>query len=129
MSQPIIPDVNEPEDQTFGDIVWIQFKKNRVAYWSLWGLAGLFLLAIVAPVIANGRPFIWDAGEGTQYPWLSSLFDRNYFENPVDIFFNLLLASALPIVALVTFRLKQIGKMGLDKRPRRAKIQRESRYL
>ena len=38
MSAPMIPDVNEPEDQTFGDIVWIQFKKNRVAYWSLWGI-------------------------------------------------------------------------------------------
>ncbi|MAY81633.1 MAG: ABC transporter permease [Deltaproteobacteria bacterium] len=129
MSQPIIPDVNEPEDQTFGDIVWIQFKKNRVAYWSLWGLAGLFILAIVAPVIASGRPFIWNAGDGAQYPWFSSLFDRNYFENPVDVFFNLLLVLALPIVALVIFRLKQIQKLGLDKRPRRAKIQRESRFL
>ena len=84
-----------PEDQTFGDIVWLQFKKNRVAYCSLWGLAGLFLLAIVAPLIASGRPFIWDAGEGMLFPWFSGLFDRNYYENPVDIFFNLLLILAV----------------------------------
>ena len=52
MSQPLLPDVAPPEDQTFGDIVWLQFKKNRVAYCSLWGLAGLFALAITAPLLA-----------------------------------------------------------------------------
>ena len=125
----MIPDVNEPEDQTFGDIVWIQFKKNRVAYWSLWGLGFLFVLAITAPLIASGRPFIWDAGEGTTYPWFSSLFDRNYFENPVDIFFNLLLALSVPVTLLSLYRLKKIAAMGLDKRPRRARIGSELRVL
>ena len=129
MSQPLLPDVAPPEDQTFGDIVWIQFKKNRVAYVSLWGLAGLFLLATIAPLLASGRPFIWDIGEGRSYPWFSSLLDRNYFENPVDIFFNLILIVALPLALLVTVRLKQIGSLGLDKRPRRAKIARELRLL
>ena len=76
MSQPLLPDVAPPEDQTFGDIVWLQFKKNRVAYCSLWGLAGLFALAITAPLLASGRPFIWDAGEGMMFPWFSGLFDR-----------------------------------------------------
>jgi len=129
MSAPMIPDVNEPEDQTFGDIVWIQFKKNGVAYWSLWGLGVLFVLATVAPILASGRPFVWDIGEGTSYPWFSSLFDRNYFENPVDIFFNLLLACSLPVAALCWYRLRRIHAMGLDKRPRRARIGREIRVL
>ena len=53
MSEPLLPDVAPPEDQTFGDIVWIQFKMNRVAYCSLWGLGGLFLLATVAPLLAS----------------------------------------------------------------------------
>jgi len=125
----MIPDTNEPEDQTFGDIVWIQFKKNRVAYWSLWGLGFLFLLAITAPLFASGRPFVWDIGDGATYPWFSSLFDRNYFENPVDIFFNLLLACAIPTTLLCVWRLKAIQAMGLDKRPRRAQIGRELRVL
>lgn len=129
MSAPMIPDTNEPEDQTFGDIVWIQFKKNKVAYWSLWGLGFLFFLAIVAPIIASGRPFIWDVGEGASYPWFSSLFDRNYFENPVDIFFNLLLACSIPVSLLCMYRLKSIRAMGLDKRPRRARIGFELRVL
>ena len=128
MSQPLLPDVAPPEDQTFGDIVWLQFKKNRVAYCSLWGLAGLFLLAIVAPLIASGRPFIWDAGEGMLFPWFSGLFDRNYYENPVDIFFNLLLILAVPSALFAAWRYRSIKAIGLDKRPRRARIIKEVRY-
>ena len=116
-----------PEDQTFGDIVWLQFKKNRVAYCSLWGLAGLFALAITAPLLASGRPFIWDAGEGMLFPWFSGLFDRNYYENPVDIFFNLLLVLSLPLGLFAAWRYRSIRRMGLDKRPRRARIIREIR--
>jgi peptide/nickel transport system permease protein len=127
MSQPLLPDVAPPQDQTFGDIVWLQLKGNRVAYFSLWGLACLFTLATIAPLIAMGRPFIWDAGEGMRSPWLSGLFDRNYFENPVDIFFNLLLVSAIPVGVLIWARLRNIAGQGLDKRPRRAKIIREAR--
>jgi peptide/nickel transport system permease protein len=129
MSEPLLPDVAPPEDQTFGDIVWIQFKKNRVAYCSLWGLGGLFLLATVAPLLASGRPFVWDIGEGLSFPWFTSLFDRNYFENPVDIFFNLVLVCTVPVALLTMARLRHIQNLGLDKRPRRAKIGREIRIL
>ena len=129
MSQPLLPDVAPPEDQTFGDIVWLQFKKNLVAYVSLWGLGGLFILATIAPLIASGRPFFWKQDGELSFPWITSLFDRNYFENPVDIFFNLVLVCAIPIGLLVAVRLKQIANMGLDKRPRRAKILRETRIL
>ena len=116
-----------PQDQTFGDIVWLQFKKNRIAHCSLWGLAGLFLAATVAPLFAMGRPFIWDIGEGIRSPWLTGLFDRNYFENPVDIFFNLLLVTSVPLGALIWARYRRIRTKNLDKRPRRAMILREAR--
>ena len=80
-------------------------------------------------MIASGRPFIWDTGDGTTYPWFSSLFDQNYFENEVDIFFNLLLACAIPVTLLCVWRLKSIRALGLDKRPRRARIGSEIRIL
>jgi peptide/nickel transport system permease protein len=123
----MLPNVDQPEDQTFGDIVWIQFKKNRVAYFSLWGLGALFILATIAPLIANGRPYVWDVGQGLEFPWLRSLFDRNYFENPVDIFFNMLLVMTIPLGGLALLRYRAIQNMGLDKRPRRAKIAKEIR--
>ena len=114
------------EDLTYGDIVWGQFKKNRVALGSLMGLVGLFVLAITAPLIASGRPFMWNIGEGTTFPWFSSLFDRNYFENPVDIFFNLWLVLGVPLMGLWLLRVRMIQKKAMAKRPRRRRMQWEA---
>ena len=69
----------DSEDLTYGDIVWAQFRKNTVSYYSLWFLGFLFALAIFAPVISSDRPFIWGTAEGTSYPWVTSLFDRNFY--------------------------------------------------
>ena len=92
--------VDEGNTLTYGDIVWGQFKKNRVAYASLWGVAILFVLAIFAPVLANSTPFVWSDETGTSYPWFSTLFDTNYFENSVDLFFNLVMVMGMPLLLL-----------------------------
>ena len=76
------------EDLTYGDIVWGQLKKNTYALYALYMLLGLFAVAIYSPLVASGRPFIWTEDGVTSYPWFSSLFDRNYFENAIDVFFN-----------------------------------------
>ncbi len=82
------------EDPTYVEIVWGQFRKRRIAMASLWGLLGLVLLAVYVPFLANNKPFLWKVpGEGLSSPWLSSLFDRTFFENGVDIFFNVLLTA------------------------------------
>jgi len=114
--------INNVEDVTYGDIVWGQFKKNRVAYWSLWGVVALFVLAIFAPVIASARPFIWTVESGTSYPWFSSLFDRNYYENGVDIFFNLLLVVGVPMFIGWMLWKKNLHKKIEKKRPRRRMV-------
>lgn len=100
---PAADGAEQREDPTYGDIVWGQFTKRKLAIGSLWGLISLLLLATYAPVIASNKPFIWHtAADGWSSPWLSSLFDRNFYENSVDIFFNTLLvvftATALPLV-------------------------------
>ena len=111
----------EGEDLTFGDIVWVQFKKNRVSYGALWMLGLLFLLAIVAPLLASERPFLWNDGTGLTMPWFSSLFDRNYFENPVDIFFNLILVVGGPLGLIVWAWVRRLRTQPLSKRARRRK--------
>lgn len=69
------------EDPTYVEIVWGQFRKRRIAMASLWGLLGLVLLAVYVPFLANNKPFLWKVpGEGLSSPWLSSLFDRTFFE-------------------------------------------------
>jgi len=117
--------VEEEEDLSFGDIVWGQFKKNRVAYSSLWVLILLFLVAICTPLLASGRPFYWSENGVTSFPWFAALFDRNYYENGVDIFFNLLLVLGIPMFGIFLLRMKQLRTTGLTKRPRRRKLLNE----
>ena len=128
MSQAETKQAVEPgsEDLTYGDIVWGQVQKNTYAMISLYLLIGLFLLAICCPLIASDRPLIWTENGQTTYPWFTSLFDRNYFENAVDIFFNLALALLLPFTALWYASYRFIQRQGLTKRPRRKKIIRVS---
>ncbi|HBU46804.1 MAG TPA: ABC transporter permease [Myxococcales bacterium] len=120
---------SEPEDMTFLDIVWGQFKKNRMAYAAMWLVVVLFLLAVYAPVIASERPFIWQDSEGTYFPWFSSLFDHNYYENGVDKFFNLLLILGTPLFVVWWFMLRSTQKSGLEKRLRRQKIRKFSSVM
>lgn len=42
---------------TYFDIVWRQFRKNRFAYVALWLLSPLVLVAIFAPILASNIPF------------------------------------------------------------------------
>lgn len=79
------------EDPLWYEIVWGQFQKRRLAFRSLGGVGILMLIAIYAPIFVSNKPFLWNDGSGWSSPWLISLFDRNFFENAIDIFFNSLL--------------------------------------
>lgn len=107
-------EVIDPSDEvSYWTIVGDQFKKNRLASVGLWAIIGLFLLAIYAPLLSLDQPFyisyINAAGERvSEFPWFSRLlFDRNLFENAIDLFFNLLLLIS-PLVALTAFILPRM---------------------
>ena len=94
-----------PEDYpTYGEIVWEQFRKYKLSYYSLWGVVVLFCVAIFAPVIALNVPFFIsvpagvgpESAQGLHFPWFSTLFDANFFDSGVDIFFNSLIFT-LPL--------------------------------
>lgn len=101
-----------PEDfATYGEIVWEQFRKYKLSFISLWGVVGLFAVAIFTPALALNVPFFISVPEGVgpknaqgvHFPWFSSLFDQNFFESGVDIFFNFLIFAVPVIVALWMF--------------------------
>ena len=94
--------IQESDDLTYGDIVWGQFKKNNLAMFALYGLSILIFIAVFCPLLASDRPFIWVENGQTSYPWFSSLFDRNYYENSVDIFFNLAMVLVIPLSIIWT---------------------------
>jgi peptide/nickel transport system permease protein len=101
-----------PEDfATYGEIVWEQFCKYKLSYISLWGVVGLFAMAIFTPAFALNVPFFINVpdgvgpqtSQGLHFPWFASLFDQNFFESGVDIFFNFLIFAVPVIVGIWMF--------------------------
>ncbi|MFU8803132.1 MAG: ABC transporter permease [Bradymonadaceae bacterium] len=99
-----------PDYKSYGEIVWGQFKKYRLSYYSMYGVLGLFILAVICPMIAMNVPFYIHVPEGvgpahiqgTSFPWFAALFDTNFFDSGVDIFFNFLIFY-LPVALLGWF--------------------------
>lgn len=100
--------------KTYGDIVWAQFKKYPLSYYSLYGVIALFVIATLAPVFALNVPFYISVPEGVgpemaqgiSFPWFAALFDRNFFESGLDIFFNWVLFTG-PLAAVIYWVLKK----------------------
>ena len=94
-------DVEVPStEHRFSESQWAiaarQFRKRATAVWGLWGVRALFYLAIFAPVLCSGLPLIWrDPGGSFEFPWLAKVFDRLYWANGVDRFFNLLMFTTV----------------------------------
>lgn len=96
----------EKPPETQWSIVSRQFRKNRAAVWGLRGVAVLLLIAIYAPLIACGLPFVWQLPGGSlEFPWFAKMFDVIYWENGIDRFFNLMMI-AVPLGYLIQYAAK-----------------------
>jgi peptide/nickel transport system permease protein len=122
-----------PDYKSYPDIVWTQFKKYPVSYWSLWGVLALFVIAVLCPVLALNVPFFISVPEGvgpehlqgtTTFPWFRALFDANFFESGLDIFFNFLL-FALPLNLLAWLGYRQT----ITNRPKKKYKQLRMRFI
>jgi len=94
--------------ESYWDIVWAQFKKNKSALIALWLMAPLFLLAIFAPLVASEQPLVFHDAGGTIYPWLRALFNP---EERVDFAFNMALLGFGPW-AVAALLLNAVWKRG-----------------
>ena len=64
------------EGEAYFDIVWKQFRKNRIAVRMLYVVAALFLMAIFAPLIASNQPYWFREKDGSLlFPWFVALFN------------------------------------------------------
>jgi peptide/nickel transport system permease protein len=89
---------------------------------SLWVIVALVGVAVFAPVIASDHPFLWTEDGVSTSPWVGSLFDRNVYISPVDIFFNLVLVALLPLGGALIAWTKHLARKNLSKRAKRRKI-------
>jgi peptide/nickel transport system permease protein len=103
------------DGEAYLDIVWRQFKKNWQAYFSLWFVVGLFLVAIFAPAIASNVPFVFHDGSKTIYPWWNALF---HSAEIVDLVFNMALVAFAPWVLLALLTSWAAKRRGLSGRAR-----------
>ncbi len=91
------------EKISYWNIVWEQFSKGFLPMLGLFTVIALLLLAIYAPMISLDKPFYYISGDRVSFPWFAALFDRNFFENGVDIFFNIQMFLMPPFVVLIYF--------------------------
>lgn len=83
--------------QGYWRLVWLQFRKNKVAFTSFVIIAALFLIAAFAPVLAYSKPFIWTKDGVTTYPLFQNLVapERTI---TIDYFFNYMLFATLGVL-------------------------------
>jgi peptide/nickel transport system permease protein len=81
------------QGDSYWDIVWRQFKKNRAAVIAMWLLVPLFLVAIFAPAIASNQPFVFFDHDETIFPWWRALFHPT---EPIDFFYNMAMLGFFP---------------------------------
>lgn len=122
MTEPIPNRSSAPDpDPTWSEIVLGQFWKRPIAARAAYGVLVLWFIAVMAPALASNKPFIWRVGDGPiELPWLMSLFDRTFFENSVDLFFNTLLFPGCLILVPVWWVWRRAAALPRDRRiPRR----------
>ncbi|MBA2663940.1 MAG: ABC transporter permease [Bradymonadaceae bacterium] len=106
-----------PEYKSYWEIVWGQFKKYPLSYYSVWAIFFLFVLALISPLIAMNVPFYIhvpvgvgpESAQGTHFPLFRAMFDINFFDSGVDQFFNFLLVG-LPLVVALWLVFKRVAK-------------------
>lgn len=68
MQAELNQDAREAESQSYGRIVWLQFRKNRPALASLWCIGLLAFLALSADMIAGDKPYYMEYKGESYYP-------------------------------------------------------------
>jgi microcin C transport system permease protein len=66
---------------------WRRFRSNRLGYWSLLLLAGLFALSLAAELISNSKPLVVRYEGHWYFPLVQTLSDKTFggdFETPTD---------------------------------------------
>ncbi len=89
--------------------VWERFWKDKLAVIGVAGVLSLMLVAIIAPLIANGRPLLMLRDEHVSFPFLRYLFAPDTIEVIVEKIFNFTLVYSIPAMLLIWFMRNRIS--------------------
>lgn len=84
------------EPRGYWDLVEIQFRKNLVAVVCTYAIILLFFLAAWAPVLANGKPFLWRKDGVTNYPLIQYMVAPSEVMS-IDYVFNWLCFATITV--------------------------------
>jgi len=111
--------IDQPQGETYLDIVWKQFRKNRIALAMGWAILGFFAIAIVAPMIASNQPYWFRDAEGLHFPWMVALLNP---PTAIDFIFNVALLILPAWAALSILLSRRQGARGIPTRTRTLRI-------
>ncbi|HRD55915.1 MAG TPA: ABC transporter permease subunit [Parachlamydiaceae bacterium] len=95
--------------QTYMQTVFANFKKQKIAYISLFVILLFCLVGIYAPFLASSKPLFVKDGDTFYFPLFRYLFFQGFYTKPLDLFFNLLMFT-FPLMAAVFFIFKNKKK-------------------
>jgi peptide/nickel transport system permease protein len=90
-------------DYSFKAIAWSRFKSDKMAILGLSGIIILFILALSAPLLANGRPLIFVRDGSVTFPFLRYIFAPDTTETFIEKVFNFMLLFIPPAFILHLF--------------------------
>ena len=83
-----------------------RFKSDKMAQMGFWGIMFLLIIAIFAPLLANGRPLLIYSNGSCEFPMLHFLFYPDSSETIVEQCFNFLLLF-IPPAAIIFFIMRK----------------------
>jgi peptide/nickel transport system permease protein len=96
-----------------GRLAWERFMSRGTSRVGLVIMGIITAMGIYAPFLSNEVALIWWDDHGLRFPVISDLFNRNSYEKPHDLFFNVI-AVTLPFVLAASWFLRR--RFGVDKR-------------
>ncbi len=93
---------------SYGELVWQQFRKNKLAVFGLINVIIIILIAIYAPLLAFNKPLFIITGSDIRVPFFKYLLDRNTFESNIDIIFNLIMLGTPLWIGCLWMIIKQL---------------------
>ncbi len=80
-------------------VVWRQFKKNKIGLSALLFFIFLLLVGIYAPLLASSKPLVVLWNKRLYFPLFRYLFYSGFYSKPIDLFYNTLMFT-LPFFLL-----------------------------
>ncbi len=100
------------QNDSYWMMIWRQFYKHRLGRTALWVVLAFCIVAIYAPFLAAGKPFVVQYDGAWYFPLFRYLFYAGYYTKRLDIFFNLLIFTVpLALLAFYLWR-QQVDKLG-----------------